>query len=686
MNKYIKILVFLFLIALSFDAFSQNDNFYKTWELRQLAQNAELKNDYVLALEYCKKISKRKPKDIEVKYKVASLMFKVRDYENAKNLFLEVYTAKPKKYSDALFYYAETCRYLGEYIEAESRFDEFIANNEKDEKSELIYLSKLALKGIDLTKDTAFYHHYNIIHLNISINTPHLESSPIFYTDSTFIYSSYNIDTVKIILDSAVDIYSRFYLAEYHNGQWTGKLNPPEPFFNLPEHSTANGAFSIDKKRFYFTVRERNSRGYEVSQLYFTEKINGAWTIPVKLQNKINLPFYNSTQPTVGYTYDKNFEIIYFVSDRPEGWGGKDIWFTVYDLIHRTFSEPVNAGGYINTIGDEITPFYETKTKTMFFSSNGLPGFGGFDVFKTIGGLSKWIPAENLGSPINSSFDDVYFVKKQNATEGFFVSNRTEALDWGNENCCFDIFRFDTLKINRIVITGQLVTPSKSIYNSINNIINNIDTMPDTTTHYIANTVVDLNIRNNNDSTYMSIFKDTTDYEGRFLFSVETGHDFSFTINSEDYMFSTCDFSTDSLTKDTVNFDCITAEPIKDHNIVLDNILFEFNSANLTDSSKKYIDSVIVPILKYYDNIIVEIGAHTDKIGSFDYNMKLSQERAETVVNRIVAAGVGVNRIIAKGYGETHPRMCETYADGRDNSYSRKMNRRVEFKILGFVK
>ncbi|MBN2893287.1 MAG: OmpA family protein [Bacteroidales bacterium] len=688
-HKYlISIVTLLFFVLLSFEAISQEKSIesLKKWELKEYAKNAEETFNYAMALKYYQELYSRNTKNSAYKFQTAFFYYKTRDFNSSKKLFNELYEEKGYKYKEALFYTAEINKIQGNYSEAEVKFNEFIDiyNNKNDLR--LKFFAIQAVEGIKLTVDSNFKKDVYIIHLNTTINHPHLESSPIIINDSAFVYSSYNIDSIEFVNISAKSCpVSSFYLAKIINNSWTGGLPPPEPYYNIPNYCTANGAFSPDKTRFYFTMKSVNEMGVPISNLYVTEKINADWSEPFKIENKVNIPFYNSTQPSVGKTYDPNLEVIYFVSDRPNGWGGKDIWFSVYNKIHKTYSEPINAGGYINTVGDEMTPFYDNINKIMYFSSNGLPSFGGFDVFKSIGDITNWTPAQNIGSPINSSFDDFYYSKFSNQEKGFFISNRPEALDWGSENCCFDIFMFDINEPEKINITGQLEVPLVSLNHEIDSIFetNQFDEKQQFD-KYISNAIVNLNIKNNLDSTYFTLFTDTTDNKGVFSFNVERGNDYQININATGYLFSSCEFSTKNQI-DSLNLENIRVEPEVEQNIILQNILFEFNSAELTQDSKNYIDSVIVPVLEKYDDIIVEIGAHTDYKGTFEYNMELSQQRAQSVVNHIVAAGISEKRIIAKGYGETKHLVPERFSNGDDNPEARKLNRRVEFKIIGFV-
>ena len=683
------VLFFTIILSFSFQSFSQDKEPYqmKTWELKQYIKNAELTNNNIVALNLYNQLFERKPKNLKIKFKVAYFSYKTRDFQRAKSLFYEIYIQKKYKYQEALYFYADICRTLGEYDEAEEKFNEFIELSNNQTNLNHKYLSLIAIEGLKYNQDSSYNNNIYVHHLNSTINHQHLESSPIIISDSEFIYSSFNIDSLKIVSKYDKNYpNSNFYLAKKTNNIWNGGIKPPNPFFNLPLQSTANGAFSEDKTRFYFTINELNSRGIPTSKLYFSELLNGKWSKPILINNKVNLAFYNSTQPTVGNSFSKNQEVIYFVSDRPGGWGGKDIWFTVYDKIFKTFSKPENAGGYINTVGDEMTPFYDNKNKTMYFSSNGLPGFGGFDVFKTIGEVTNWIPAKNIGLPINSSFDEFYYSKFTQAEKGFFISNRTEALDWGTENCCFDIFQFDNSKPEKLEITGQLEVPLITINNKIDSIINTKQrTKKEQFEKYVNNAIVNLDIKNAKDSTYFTLFSDTTDQNGNFNFTIEKEQDYALTIDAQGYIFSSCEFSTRSIKQDSLKMNCLNIEPEVNQNIVLDNILFEFNSATLTQDSKDYLDSVIVPIMQKYDNIIVEIGAHTDYKGSYDYNMKLSQQRAQSVVDHLISRNIDKSRLVAKGYGETKHLVPERNPDGSDNPEARKLNRRVEFQIIGLT-
>jgi OOP family OmpA-OmpF porin len=196
-----------------------------------------------------------------------------------------------------------------------------------------------------------------------------------------------------------------------------GELLPGN--INIPGIETGNGVLSRDGERFYFTRCERNWQGEMICAIYRSTKEGDRWTKIEKLPPIINDPNYTATQPALGRTAKSDREIIFFVSNRPEGKGGFDIWYTVWDDEKDRYSRPRNLGSRINTVADEMTPFYNLTTRTLYFSSTGKPGIGGFDIFSAFGERRKWSRIKNIGYPINSSYDDLYFTVSKKGEDGF---------------------------------------------------------------------------------------------------------------------------------------------------------------------------------------------------------------------------------------------------------------------------
>lgn len=154
----------------------------------------------------------------------------------------------------------------------------------------------------------------------------------------------------------------------------------------------------------------------------------------------INENGFTSTQPTVGLEPTKNRTVLYFVSDRPGGKGGLDIYYTRFNVRNQEWGKPRNVGRKINTVADEETPWYDLKNGTIYFSSNGHSGIGGMDVFSAAGNQTKWSEIEILNVPINSSADDVYFKKQPLDRYQILVRNREGSPSLWNSTCCDDIY------------------------------------------------------------------------------------------------------------------------------------------------------------------------------------------------------------------------------------------------------
>ena len=167
---------------------------------------------------------------------------------------------------------------------------------------------------------------------------------------------------------------------------------------------------------------------------------NGTWQLPQKLPYPVNMENCTSTQPALGKNLRTGEDILYFVSDRPGSRGGLDIWYTEPDGPSGDYKEPKNLGRNINSPGNDCCPFFDMQTRTLYFSSSGREGYGGYDLYTASGSGSRWTPAVNMGKPFNTSYDDLFFSILKNGREGFFTSNRPGAFSMENGGCCDDIY------------------------------------------------------------------------------------------------------------------------------------------------------------------------------------------------------------------------------------------------------
>lgn len=630
---------------------------YKIWGLKQLAFDAFNQKNYAVALNYFEKLSKLSPSNKNLFY-TGLCQYKTFRYIEALETFEKLKKKNDKYYKLSVFYSGIIYRMLKEDTKAKKKFNSLLSIT--NTKSILYYKIKNQIISLNNFKDTSLLTSYKIKTMMLKDDNALHKFGVIIISDSSIILSQKN---------AVNKVYYRKF--KIKNSIWIEDKQIPEVFEIDNDSNSAYGTYSLDGKYFFFVKRENNEYGYEVSQIYYRKKINEQWSTPIKLQGNINIPLYNSTQPTVGNCYSQNHQVIYFSSDRPEGYGGFDIYFFIYDMVHDTFSNAYNCGGLINSFDDEITPFYDNVTKTLYFSSNSYPGFGGFDIFKTSGELLRWSKPSNLGQPINSSFDDINLVKKYYSNEGFLLSNRNY-----NQCNCFDLFEFYDFKQNYNLLTGRVITynndPFKQLIDFSQNKINKMDSS------YSISKNIQITIKIcDSTGNYFTLFSTSTDSNGFFKAYLPTNEKFKIEFDSEninEYFFIAPTNDT------TITFNLFPQKSTT--NIVLKNILFDFNSAELTETSKKYLDSVIIPFLNTFQHIKIQIEAHTDNIGTEQYNLSLSEKRAEAVRDYLINKGIAPQRLKAMGYGNKKPLVNEKKPDGSDDPEARKINRRVEFKII----
>ncbi len=671
---------------------SETMKYISPWKIKGFAKNSERLGDTYSAIEYYEQLQKNQPKNTSYSMALGRLYQSARNYPMAKECYTRAYENDKEAYFDALYYKALMEKMCGDYDIAKEDFQKFLkiikgSSYEQDFKKK----AKNEIAGCELAKnklDSALKVVVN--HVDTSINKAHVEMSPFPISNSQIIYASLKADKVKYLdlQDSSQKMPVRqIYVAKKVGDNWksTGIFDGP---FNIPEVNTCNGTFSPDGNHFYFTRCKQNWKNITICEIYLSKKVDGVWSEPEKLNNEINNPKYTSTQPAVGNDSKLNAEVLYFVSDRKGGKGGLDIWYSTYNSKKNIYKAPRNAGNRINTIGDEATPFYDIDNRTLYFSSTGFPGMGGYDIFKNIGELSTWLNPLNVGYPLNSSTDDIYFVVGKNKEEGFLVSNRKGGVSLLSETCCDDIYEYKWSEFIHVGVTGKIFAIKDStIYKQLEHqievekFINDDD--PFEKIDPLNKQVVSLFLVAD-EKEKIFIKSDSTDVDGKYFFDIEPGKEYKVVVENYGMFNKELKVDTRKIVKsDTIRLDAIYINILPKDPIVIKNIYYDFDDWKLTESSKLVIDTTLLKILIANPRIIVEIGSHTDSKGDDNYNLKLSQRRAESVVKYLISKGIDKDRLSAKGYGESVAIAKNENADGSDNPEGRQMNRRTEFKIIG---
>jgi OmpA-OmpF porin, OOP family len=655
-------------------------------QLKNFGKNADRLGDTYSAVDFLEPYCKMRPRDAELNYRLAELYFASRDYQKAEKQFAKVYKEWPEKFPQALFFQAQSMKSQGKYTEAKEVFTKF--------QRKLKYVKDPSINNIIVREEIAGCElaptlmqaplKIKIDPMNQTINSMHVELSPIPVDDNEMYYGSLKMDSaVRFTRDDTTKIPVRqLYAAHKEGNDWVGGETLGEPI-NIPGVETGNGALSRDGKRFYFTRGTKNSyTGKMICELFVTNKTASGWQEPEKLNALVNDPNYTSTQPTVGYTARSNMEVVYFVSDRPGGRGGLDIWYTIYDKKKKDYLAPKNAGNKINSSANEMTPFYDNITRMLYFSSNGRPGLGGYDVYKSMGELRKWFEIQNAGYPINSSYDDLYYTISKNREDGFMVSNRPGINSLRNPSCCDDIFQYRWTDFIRLAVTGTIYPAEKG---KVGRDLDQSQLMAmKETIKPLKGTILSLYMIDKKTKEKIFIDRDTTKEDGVYSFDLMPDKDYKFEMEGFQYFNEQVNLSTDGLNFSfTIEMPPIWVNILTDKPIVLKNVYYEFDKSELSQVSKNVIDTTLLELLNKAEDIIVEVSAHTDSLGNYEYNKKLSQERAENVVSYLISKGVSKKRLVAIGYGAARPVAPNFKSDGSDYPEGRDQNRRTEFRIIG---
>jgi outer membrane protein OmpA-like peptidoglycan-associated protein len=618
------------------------------------------------AYEMYETILDKKPESYAVAWKLANVYYQARDYKKAEQWFTYLVENKADEYPQAEYWQAMMMKMNGKYFDAMPKFQSISKKYGGEDATTVKRWAKIDAEGCELAlKSMDNPEHVNITHLGPGVNSPYSDISPVMWDDNTLLFATLPTDTVIIKADDGAHMIKLYQAKVTGNG-----YDEPVPFdkFNIAGAHVANGAFSPDKKRFYFTICKEVTVAVINCAIYLSEFKDGAWTEPIDLGPEINLAGYTNTHPSVG-TYKVEGDILYFTSNRPSGRGGKDIWYSIINKNGK-YSAPKNAGGKINTDRDEATPNYDPSTGTLYFSSTGHAGFGGYDIFSSTGGTSRWEDPINVGYPVNSQTDDMYYRFLPNSRKGYFVSNRPGVIALKSETCCDDIFTFEPYNVLNIGVNGFVLDEAS----------------PSTPLNGAKVSLFLSGYKGLDQDILVSEF--TLADSKPYFFTLNADANYKLVGSMDGYLKGSTTVSTMGITQsDTLTADILLKRLIKDKNYSLRNIYYDYDKSDIREESKPNLDS-LYQILVENPGITIELSSHTDSRGSETYNQTLSQKRAESCVNYLISKGIAKDRMVAKGYGESKPLENCTGLDGCSNESNsddcpcHQKNRRTEFKIL----
>ncbi len=432
--------------------------------------------------------------------------------------------------------------------------------------------------------------------------------------------------------------------------RWENLELLPEPI-NLKGRNNSVIGLSNDGQQLFLYRDDENGSG----DIFISHLKGKKWNDPEPLPEVINSSYHESSA-----SLSPDGKTLYFVSERPEGEGGKDIWVSIRQSSGK-WSKAQNLGKVINTPENEEAVFIHPDGKTLYFSSKGHNSLGGYDIFKSEWKNGKWQKPVNLGKDINTTADELYFVMEANGQTGYYTST----LHNNKKRQDADIFRVEIKPVTcKKKYTARLTLFSGKIIDKQNG--NPLEAL-----------IKVSDLENNTKITEVKSNSAT----GEFLVSLPFGINYGIQVTKEGYLFFSENIHIDTGAYQQVTKIIPLERLKKGESIVLKNIFFDYNKATLRKESLSELDH-LVALLKKYPEMKIEIAGHTDNKGSSSYNLQLSQQRAQAVVDYLIRCGIVSKRLTAKGYGETRPVAPNANPDGSDNPKGRQLNRRIEFKII----
>lgn len=560
------------------------------------------------------------------------------------------------KYPDslALLYMAQALHAEGKYPQAIKAYEDYLAFD-PDSK-----IAKVGLDGATMANATRGQRTRYIVRQHKLFNSRRSDYAPMYAPgDADNLYFTTTNENVNGSKKSEITGMKKgdiWMARKNERGEWLrpeaveGELNT--------EFDEGIISFSPDGSMMYLTKARREPNAPTSVEIYTSTRADASWSAAQKLDitaDTLSVYAHPAVSPDGNY--------LYFTSDMPGGEGGRDIWRI--NLKDRVGSLE-NLGNWINTPGDEMFPYMRTDS-VMYFASDGHPGYGGLDIFRAEMTKSGGWKVENMGRPVNSPSDDFGITYEPGAERGFLSSNRDDARGYDH------IFSFELPEL-QIWISGWVL---------------------DRDDEPVPNAVI--RIVGNDGSNQKEIARN----DGSFRFPLSRGVSYVMLAGAKGYLNAKQEFTSDTAEEDAeYGVDFILASINKP--VVIENIFYDFDKATLRPESKTALDEM-AQIMRDNPNITIEMASHTDRKGSNEYNLALSERRAKSVIDYLISVGISSDRLQHMGYGESRPKtitkrlakeypqfpegtvldeqFIETLSEA-DQEAADQINRRTEFQVL----
>ncbi len=545
------------------------------------------------------------------------------------------------KYYPARLWYADFLMGKARYKEAGQWYGKYLYTAPEDKKEKMraeVNLRKARYAEKAILKPVPF----KPVNLGTEVNSQGDEYMPNLTADGgTLFFTARRPGNMGGFNPRWNDFGEDFYISKYENGKWSKAENLGPPINTSDNEGAA--CFSQDGQWVYFTGCNR-PEGIGECDIYISKYNGASWSSPVNLGEGVNSANYE-TQPWLSH----DGRTLYFVSTRPGGHGGTDIWYS--QLENELWGEPKNLGIPVNTPGNEYSPSLHASGQVLYFSSDFHDGFGGMDIFYVDKKESGWGEVKNMGFPINTPAQERFLFVSSDGKTAYYSTDQIEG-GWGRN----DIFSF--------ALSKELQPPPATFVRGV--------VRDSLTGNPVSAKLSFISLKSGD--TLRSVLSDAK--AGKFLVSLPLGESYAAYIDEPGYLLYSANFSLENVDAGKHYELDISLSPFRSgSSITLRNVFFATASYELLDQSRAELNRMVT-LMRKNPGMQVEIEGHTDNEGSDSYNLTLSQNRAESVRAYLIQNGIVATRVSSKGYGESRP-----VADN-DTEEGRALNRRTEFRII----
>lgn len=611
----------------------------KAIELYTEADNYRVRGQNSQAIALLNEALKRDRNFVEAYYRLGIIYMTLKDFKTAVDNFERGLALTDDIRKKRIFWYdlGESYFSIGNYDKAEEVLSAFlqaeVQNRQKIERARLL------MSNIQFARENkAGASEYKVRALSDTVNAFVMQYFPVLTADQQQLIFTRRMgsggDDDEDLVISKKD----------KRGRWTTPESiSPNINSNLNEGTCT---ISADGRKLIFTSCV-GRQGYGSCDLFQSELVGDTWTKPKNLGPNVNSSEWES-QPSLS----ADGRTLYFVSDRRGGVGRRDIWVTQLN-DKGEWTKARNLGKPVNTIYDEISPFIHVNNRVLYFASNGLVGFGGYDIFFSERDSTGWSDPKNLGSPINNHEDQFSLYITSDGKKGYYSHEEVRPAG------------YTASRIFEIEIPEQHRVRYKSNY--VKGVVR------DKKTRQPLRASIELI---NLDSKETESLVSSDSVSGSYLIVLTQGAEYALYVNKADYLFRSLNFNYSELRDyEPIVLDIELEKASEGTSAVLENIFFDVDKYELKEKSVTELKKIL-RFLNENPSVRIEISGHTDNTGSAAYNVQLSEKRAQSVNNYLVSQGISQSRLTPKGYGSQQPIASNDTEEGRQK------NRRIQFKIV----